>query len=190
MRAGGGDQRRLVDRLVVPLGIDRAFAGEHDERHARARRGREDGADLGDAGTAGDGGDAGLAGRAVVAHRHADGAVLMPGVERLHAVDLRHRGRPMHVAVAHQVEHRVDAFAGEGLGEHLVDRQIAHGLLFSSFIATARIVMVNSKRGERGGPHYSARTAMGDGRGDDDLTAIRPGCKIGKISNIDFRTGR
>jgi hypothetical protein len=34
--------------------------------------------------------------------------------------------------VAHQIENRIDALAGEGLGEHLVDRQVAHGA--SSFI--------------------------------------------------------
>jgi hypothetical protein len=29
-RAGNGRERRLVDRLIVPLRVDRHFAGEHD----------------------------------------------------------------------------------------------------------------------------------------------------------------
>jgi hypothetical protein len=54
--------------------------------------------------------------------------MLVPGVNGLHAVDLRQRGRPMHVAVAHQVEESVDTFIGKGLGQHLVNRQVARFL--------------------------------------------------------------
>jgi hypothetical protein len=50
----------------------------------------------------------------------------MPGVVDAHTVDFRHGGGPMHVPVTHQVEQRVDALACEGLGEHLVNRQVAH----------------------------------------------------------------
>jgi hypothetical protein len=82
--------------------------------------------DLGDAGTAGHGGDSHLAGRAVIPHGHAAGAMLVPGMKCPHAVDFRHRGRPEHIAVAHQAEHRIDALAGKGLSQHFIDRQIAH----------------------------------------------------------------
>ena len=36
MRAGGGGERRLVERLIVPFGVDRRFAREHDQRDSAA----------------------------------------------------------------------------------------------------------------------------------------------------------
>ena len=63
--------------------------------------------------------------------------MLVAGVIHLHAVDLRHRSRPMHVAVTHQVEHGIDALAREGLGQHFVDRQIAH--FFILVLPNARV---------------------------------------------------
>jgi hypothetical protein len=116
MGAGGGGERRLVERLVVPFGVDRGFAGEDDERDSPARGDGERGHDLGEARSAGDGGDADLAGRQVIAHGHGARAMLVPGGKRRHAVEIFHRARPMHVAVAHQREVRVDAFGGESLG--------------------------------------------------------------------------
>jgi len=124
--AGGGGERRLVERLIVPFGVDRRFAREHDERDAPARRHGERGHDLGEARPAGDGGDADLAGRQVIAHGHGAGAMLVPGAERGHPVEVLHGGRPMHVAVAHQREVGVDAFRREGLGERFIDRHVLH----------------------------------------------------------------
>ena len=88
MRAGGGGERRLVDRLVVPLGVDRRFAGEHHQRDARRARPTASAVMIWvKPGPAGHRGDADLAGRAVVAHRHRAGAVLMPGEIGVHAVE-------------------------------------------------------------------------------------------------------
>jgi hypothetical protein len=43
MRAGRRHQRRLVDALIVELGIDRRLAGEHHQRQAGTHRGRKRG---------------------------------------------------------------------------------------------------------------------------------------------------
>ena len=126
MRAGRHHERRLLDRLIVPAGVDRRLAGKDDQRDARPRRHRQRGHELGDAGPAGDGGNADLAGRAVIAHGHGAGAMLVPDGERVHAVEVLHGRGPMHVAVAHQGEMGVDAFGREGMGQRFVDRQVAH----------------------------------------------------------------
>jgi hypothetical protein len=61
----------------------------------------------------------------------------------------------MHVAVAHQVEHCIDAFARERLREHLVDRQIAHG------IATFHHGATGGAAGWNGGMHIIASGSIG-----------------------------
>ena len=104
MRSGRMHDRGLIDRLIVELGVDRRLAREYHQRHICPHRGRERGRDLRDARATGHRGHAGVAGGAVVAHRHGAGTVLVAGMDHLHAVDLRHGGGPMHVAVAHQVE--------------------------------------------------------------------------------------
>ena len=117
MRAGGGGERRLSIAWLYHLALIGASPANTTSGMRAARGDGERGHDLREARAAGDRGDADLAGRAGVAHRHGAGAMLVPGVEHLHAVDLLHRRRPMHVAVAHQGEMGVDAFGGEGLGE-------------------------------------------------------------------------
>jgi len=52
--------------------------------------------------------------------------MLVPGMKHPHAVDLRHRRGPVHVAVTHQAEQGIDALARKGLSQHFIDRQIAH----------------------------------------------------------------
>ena len=75
---GRRHQRRLVDVLVVELGVDRRLAGKHHHRQAGANRGRQRRHQLGHAGAAGDRGNGELAGRYVVGCRRRDGNVLVP----------------------------------------------------------------------------------------------------------------
>lgn len=126
MGAGRGGERRLLECLVVPFGVHRRFAGEHDQGNAPARGDGERRHDLREARPAGDGGDADLSGREVIAHGHGAGAMLVPGAKRPHAVEILHGARPMHVAVAHEREVGVDAFRREGLGQSLIDGQVFH----------------------------------------------------------------
>ena len=83
MRAGRRHQRRLVDRLVVELGVDRRLAGEHHHRQAGANRGRQRRHQLGHARAARDGGNGDLAGGDVVGRRRRYGGVLVPDVDGL-----------------------------------------------------------------------------------------------------------
>jgi len=53
-RASRRHQRRLVDGLVVELGVDGRFAGKHHQGQAGADGGRQRGHQLGHAGAAGD----------------------------------------------------------------------------------------------------------------------------------------
>ena len=124
-RAGRRDERRLVDRLVVELGVDRRLAGEHHQRQARAHRGGQRRHQLGHAGAAGDRGNGELAGRHVVRRRRRDGRVLVPDVDGVHAGQFGEGGAPMHVAVAHQDELRVDPLGKECFGEGFVE--FGHG---------------------------------------------------------------
>ena len=127
MGAGGGGERRLLECLVVPFGVHRRFAGEYDEGNAPARGDGQRRHDLREARPAGDGGDADLSGGEVITHGHGAGAVLVPGAKARHAVEILHRARPMHVAVAHQREMGVDSFGREGLGKRFIDRHVLHG---------------------------------------------------------------
>ena len=124
-RAGRSHQRRLIDRLVVELGVDRRLAGEHHHRQAGANRGRQRRHQLGHAGAAGDRGNRDLAGCHVVGCRRRDGRVLVPDVDGLHARQFGKGGAPVHVAVAHQDELRVDSFRKEGFCEGFVE--FGHG---------------------------------------------------------------
>ena len=125
LRPGCGHQRRLVDRLVVELGVDRRLAGEHHHRQAGANRGRQRRHQLGHAGAAGDRGNGDLAGRDVVGCRRRDGRVLVPDVDGLHARQFGERGAPVHVAVAHQDELRIDSLRKECFREGFIE--FGHG---------------------------------------------------------------
>ena len=126
MGAGGGGERRLVERLIVPFGIDRSFAGEHDQRDSPARRHRQRRHDLREAGPASDGCDADLPGREVIPHGHGTGAMLVPCGKRVHALKILHRCRPVHISVSHEGEVGGDAFGSKGLGQCFVDRHVLH----------------------------------------------------------------
>src|SRR5688572_18603778 len=52
--------------------------------------------------------------------------MLVAGVHDLHAGQLRHRHRPVHVGVTHQGEERVYALGREGAGQHVGHLQLAH----------------------------------------------------------------
>ena len=124
-RPGRRHQRRLVDGLVVELGVDRRLAGEHHQRQAGANRGRQRRHQLGHAGAARDRGNGDLAGRHVVGCRRRDGRVLVPDVDGMHARQFGEGGAPVHVAVAHQDELRVDSLRKERFCEGFVE--FGHG---------------------------------------------------------------
>ena len=126
VRAAGERERRHVDLLDVPRGGERRVAREHHQRRVAARRDGERRHDLGEARPAGRRGDADLAGGAGIAVGHGDGAMLVARMHHLHAGQLRHRHRPVHVGVAHQGEQRVDALGREGAGQHVGHLQLAH----------------------------------------------------------------
>ena len=124
-RAGRRHQRRLIDRLVVELGVDRRLAGEHHQRQAGAHRGRQRGHQLGHAGAARHRRNRELAGGDVVGCRRRDRRVLVPDVDGVHARQFREGGAPVHVAVAHQDELRVDPLGKKRFREGFVE--FGHG---------------------------------------------------------------
>ena len=124
-RAGRRHERRLIDGLVVELGVDRRLAGEHHHRQAGAHRGRQRRHQLGHAGAARDRRNGDLAGCHVVGSRRRDGRVLVPDVDRMHARQFGEGGAPVHVAVAHQDELRVDSLRKERFCEGFVE--FGHG---------------------------------------------------------------
>ena len=124
-RAGRRHQRRLVDRLVVELGVDRRLAGEHHHRQAGAHRGRQRRHQLGHAGAARHRRNRDLAGRDVVGGGRSDRRVLVPHVDGMHAGKFRKGGAPVHVAVAHQDELRVHALRQERFRKGFVE--FGHG---------------------------------------------------------------
>ena len=124
-RPGRRHQRRLVDVLVVELGVDRRLAGKHHHRQAGANRGRQRRHQLGHAGAAGDRGNGELAGRYVVGCRRRDGNVLVPDVDGMDARQFGKGGGPVHVAVAHQDELRVHPLRKERIREGFVE--FGHG---------------------------------------------------------------
>ena len=85
MRPGGCYQRRLVDVLVVELGIDRRLSDKYHHWQAGAHRSGQRRHQLSEARAAGDGSRSDLARRYIVSRRGRYGAVLMPDVDRLHA---------------------------------------------------------------------------------------------------------
>ncbi len=121
MRPGRRHERRLIDRLVVVFGVDRRLAGEHHHRQAGAHRGRQRRHQLGHAGAARDGGNGDLAGGHVVGCRRRHSGVLVPDVDGLYARQLGKGGGPVHVAVAHQDELRVDSLRKERFCEGFVE---------------------------------------------------------------------
>ena len=66
-----------------------------------------------------------------IASRINAGAMLVPDKDRIHAGQILHRRRPVHVAVAHQRELGIDAFGGEGLRQRFIDRHVVHGGVLS-----------------------------------------------------------
>ena len=116
-----GDQRRLVDVLIVEFGVDRRLAGKYHHRQAGANRGRERRHQLGHAGSAGDRGNGDFAGRNMIGRRRRNGDVLVPHVNGMNARQFGKGGGPVHVAVAHQDELRVDPLGKEGCGEGFVE---------------------------------------------------------------------
>ena len=124
-RAGRRHQGRLVDGLVVELGVDRRLAGEHHHRQAGANRGRQRRHQLGHARAARDGGNGDLAGGYVVGCRRRYGGVLVPDVDGMYARQFGKGGGPVHVAVAHQDELRVDSLRKERFCEGFVE--FGHG---------------------------------------------------------------
>ena len=125
MRPGRRHQGRLVDVLVVELGVDRRLAGEHHHRQAGANRGRQRRHQLGHARAARDRGNGDLAGGDVVGCRRRYGGVLVPDVDGMHARQFGKGGGPVHVAVAHQDELRVDSLRKERFCEGFVE--FGHG---------------------------------------------------------------
>ncbi len=132
MRPGRRHQRRLVDVLVVELGVDRRLAGEHHHRQAGANRGRQRRHQLGHARAAGDRGNGDLAGCYVIGCRRRYGNVLVPDVDGMHARQFGKGGGPVHVAVAHQDELRVNSLRKERFGEGFVE--FGHGRRRTSWI--------------------------------------------------------
>ena len=130
-RPGRRHQRRLVDGLIVELGVDRRLAGEHHHRQAGASRGRQRRHQLAHAGAACDGGNRDLVGCDVVGCRRRHGDVLVPDVDALHTRQFGEGGRPVHVAVAHQDELRVDSLGEERFGEGFVEFWHGRGTLKS-----------------------------------------------------------
>ena len=124
-RPGRRHQRRLIDRLIVELGVDRRLAGEHHQRQAGANRGRQRRHQLGHAGAARDRRNGDLAGRHVVGRRRRDGRVLVPDVDGLHARQFGERRTPVHVAVAHQDELRIYPLRKECVCEGFIE--FGHG---------------------------------------------------------------
>ena len=129
MRPGRRHQRRLVDRLVVVLGVDRRLAGKHHHRQAGADRGRQRRHQLGHARAAGDRGNRDLVGGDVVGGRRRHGGVLVPDVDRFHTRQFGQGGGPVHVAVAHQDELGVDPLGKEGVCEGFVELGHGRGIL-------------------------------------------------------------
>ncbi len=125
MRPSRRHQRRLVDVLIVELGIDRRLASEHHHRQARANRSRKRRHQLGHARAARDGGNGDLAGGDVIGCGRRYGAVLVSDVDSMHARQFGKGGRPVHVAVAHQDELRVNSLRQECFCEGLVE--FGHG---------------------------------------------------------------
>jgi hypothetical protein len=128
MRPGRRHQGRLVDVLIVELGVDGSLAGEHHHRQAGANRGRQRRHHLGHAGPARDGGNGDLVGGDVVGRRRRNGHVLVPDVDGVDARQLGECGGPVHVAVAHQDELRVDPLGKERFCEGLIE--FWHGVPF------------------------------------------------------------
>ena len=126
MRSGPKRQRRLVDLLHVPGGIDRRVAGKDHDRRIAARRHGQRGHDLGEAGAAGDRGDADFARGAGIAVGHRDRAMLVAGVDQPRILIVGHRRRPIHVGVAHQGEQCVDTLGRESLRQDVGDLVVAH----------------------------------------------------------------
>ena len=147
MRPGRRHQRRLIDRLVVEFGVDRRLAGEHHHRQAGANRGRQRRHQLGHARAAGDGGNGDLVGGDVVGCRRRHGGVLVPDVDGLYARQFGKGGGPVHVAVAHQDELRVDALRKERFCEGFVEFGHRHFLL-----AAPRKRYIKPARRRKGAP--------------------------------------
>ena len=129
MRPGRRHQRRLVDVLIVEFGVDRRLAGEHHHRQAGANRGRQRRHQLGHARAARDGGNGDLAGGDVVGCRRRNGGVLVPDVDGMYARQFGKGGGPVHVAVAHQDELRVDSLRKERFCEGFVEFWHGRGTL-------------------------------------------------------------
>ncbi len=122
-----GDERRLVDLLVVPAALQRRFAGKHHHRQVRAHGRGERGDQLRDAGPAGDGRHAHVAGLARVRHGGGERAMLVPHVD--HAASLLGQSRgPVHVRIAKQREAGAHALLDEGLREDVVYAGLCVGL--------------------------------------------------------------
>src|SRR5262245_23193768 len=113
----------------VTFGVDRRFAGEHHHGQAGANRGRQRRHQLGHARAARDGGNGDLAGGYVVGCRRRNGAVLVPDVDGMYARQFRKGGGPVHVAVAHQDELRVDSLRKERFCEGFVEFWHGRGTL-------------------------------------------------------------
>jgi hypothetical protein len=120
-RPGRRHQGRLVDVLIVEFGVDRRLAGEHHHRQAGANRGRQRRHQLGHARAACDGGNGDLVGGHVVGCRRRNGGVLVPDVDGMYARQFGKGGGPVHVAVAHQDELRVDSLRKERFCEGFVE---------------------------------------------------------------------
>ena len=114
-----GDERRLVDLLVVPAAFQRRFPGEHHQRQmgAHGRRQRRD--QLRHAGPAGDGRHAHVPALSRVRHGGGERAMLVPDID--HAASLLGQPRgPVHVRIAEEREAGAHVLLHEGLRKDVV----------------------------------------------------------------------
>ena len=114
-----GDERRLVDLLVVPAAFQRRFAGEHHQRQMGTHRRRERRDQLRHTGPARDGRHAHVPVLSRVRHGGSERAVLVPDID--HAASLLGQPRgPIHVRIPEERETRSHVLLYEGLGKDVV----------------------------------------------------------------------
>jgi len=119
MRTGRGDQRRLLDVLIVERRLIGAFAGKDDQGDACLDGSRKGGHGLRQAGAAGHRGNTHFSGRVAVHSGHGTGAVFMPRIDSAHT-EGREAGCPIHVAVAKQREQHLRSFRAKRQGKRFM----------------------------------------------------------------------
>jgi hypothetical protein len=118
-----GDERRLVDLLVVPAALQRRFPGEHHQRQVGTHGSRQRRDQLRHAGSAGNRRDAHVSFFPCVCHGGRERAMLVPYVD--HAASLLGQaGGPVHVRIAKECEARPHVLLHECPGKDVVHARL------------------------------------------------------------------